>query len=271
MADKRDDSSGVGTMGHSPDTGGGAWCHSQVRCCRRPPSLPLYGIHQLVRSAVIVFLIAALLSVSVDERPSSFPIEFSGFGGRVGGGWLKLLMVANAQSSMVEPPTIYSISPSRGAVTGGTEVTLYGRAFSADQYTGGNTVYFGSTPCPVVSFLSTTTKVVCKTNPAVQPEEPLTVVVFVDGDVHRNGRFCCFRYVERLTPVIDYVAPTAGPPGTRITLVGENFGEAGTLRRIYIGDSLCTFGELPSERYMMEFQNANMSGCFSQICKASRV
>jgi hypothetical protein len=113
-----------------------------------------------------------------------------------------------------DPPTIASVSPDVGAVTGGTLITITGTNFSAST-----TVSVGGVNCGSLTVVSDT-EVTCRT-PGGAAGGANVVVSTNDGmsatDV--GG------YTFRLAPVITSVSPSIGPVGGGITVTisGSNF------------------------------------------------
>ncbi|KAG1654571.1 hypothetical protein FOA52_009012 [Chlamydomonas sp. UWO 241] len=121
------------------------------------------------------------------------------------------------QGVAVLAQTVAAISPStRGSKAGGFRLTLTGSNFSADPYTGSNTVYVGPYPCSVIDHLTTDRSITCDTGPG--DDGTYNVSVVVDGATTATA--CCFSYEDSLTPTLRRVYPSAGPPGTNLSLVG---------------------------------------------------
>ena len=91
---------------------------------------------------------------------------------------------------------IYSLSPTSGGLEGGTVLTITGSDFSMDQYFGGNEVYIGGYKCEVITYYTTTERIVCTTPPFKIPGKQL-IRVIVDRKVYPtciSNDACLFEY-----------------------------------------------------------------------------
>lgn len=115
------------------------------------------------------------------------------------------------------PPTISSVAPPNGPVTGGTSITITGTNFA-----GTNSVTVGGTAVTGFTVMSATT--ITATTAAHAAGVVDVVVTNADGSGTGTG---LFTYLAP-TPSISSVAPSSGPiaGGTTITITGTNF--AGT-------------------------------------------
>ena len=121
--------------------------------------------------------------------------------------------------SYAPPPTVASVSPSSGATTGGTAITITGTNFAA-----GATVSFGAAAATNVVVVNTTT--ITATTPAGSAGA-VTAIVTVNGQ--SGGLANGFTYV--LPPTVGSVSPNSGTTagGTAVTITGTNFAAGATV------------------------------------------
>jgi len=137
------------------------------------------------------------------------------------------LIIGHAECS-VQPPTVTSVTPNTGPVTGGTMVTLAGLGFG-----GTPTVTFGGTPATAVTVVNGTTLT------AVTPAHaagPVDVVVTMP-----TGSFTLpagFTYTAPAAPTVTGVTPATGSEagGTPVTIAGTGL----------TGATAVTFGGVPA-------------------------
>jgi len=124
-------------------------------------------------------------------------------------------------------PTVISISPSSGPVTGGTVVTVSGTGF-----TGATAVTFGATPATFYFVLSDTQIL------AIAPAGTGTVQVTVTTAAGTSAGVA-FTYVP--IPTLTSISPASGPVtgGTTVTLTGTGF----------TGATAVVFGILPATSF----------------------
>ncbi|MBI3073268.1 MAG: IPT/TIG domain-containing protein [Deltaproteobacteria bacterium] len=118
----------------------------------------------------------------------------------------------------VGPPSITSVTPSRGPTSGGQMVTIVGKNFLA-----GASVTFGGTPAVVMSVSPDLTTIVV-TTPARGSAGFVNVTVTNPAPDGRSGtKTNAYEYY--LAPVVTTVTPNSGPTagGTRVTLAGQRF------------------------------------------------
>ncbi|MBH0024910.1 IPT/TIG domain-containing protein [Salinibacterium sp. SWN248] len=122
---------------------------------------------------------------------------------------------APADFTYVAPPTVTSISPNEGPLTGGTEVTIIGSGF-----TGATGVTFDGDAGTSFTVVSDTEITV--TTPAGSEGAAAVVVQHPIGDADGGN----FTYV--VTPVVMSMTPLVGPDdgGTLVTLRGTGFSAA---------------------------------------------
>jgi hypothetical protein len=122
--------------------------------------------------------------------------------------------------SYLDPPSITGISPSGGALAGGTIITISGTNFVS-----GIQVTINGTACDSVTYV-TSTSVNCIT-PAGSAGAATVVVTNVDGQSATNTT--SFTYA--LGPAVSYVTPNLGPMGggTSVDVIGTGFSPGATV------------------------------------------
>jgi hypothetical protein len=133
------------------------------------------------------------------------------------------IVKANGDGSTGAGPTIASISPDRGAVTGGTSVSITGTNFLA-----GALVFFGTARAQTVR-VSSGTQIRAVTPP---PSAIETVDVLVQNPDNRSAKLvAAFTYDPSYggAPTISAISPNSGPSGTQVTITGTNFESAATV------------------------------------------
>jgi hypothetical protein len=119
------------------------------------------------------------------------------------------------QFTYVLAPTVTSISPTQGPLSGGTTVTINGTGF-----TGSPNVYFGTVQASNVTVVSAT-KITC-TDP---PEAAGTVNVTVTDPGGTSATSTNDQFTYTTAPIVTGLSPSQGPiqGGTTVTLTGSNF------------------------------------------------
>jgi IPT/TIG domain len=128
------------------------------------------------------------------------------------------------------PPVVNSVTPSRGAPSGGTTVTITGTGFS-----GAAAVRFGSRLA--ASFtVGSATRIT-----AVTPAGTGTVRVTVTTSEGTSTQNVTFSYVTAAVPVLTGVVPGSGPTsgGTTVTLTGTDLS----------GVTAVSFGSTPAASF----------------------
>jgi len=132
-------------------------------------------------------------------------------------------------------PTITSISPTTGLISGGTEVTISGTNFGSQQGSGRAT-FGGVEPTEYTSWSDT--QIVCVT-PA--HEKGAVDVVVTDNDGSSDTKPAGFTYIGiTVTCITPYEGETSG--GTEVTIDGIYFGDGR-------GSGNVTFGGLEATSY----------------------
>lgn len=125
-------------------------------------------------------------------------------------------------------PTVTNVTPSAGAITGGTLVTITGTGFLS-----GATVFLGTSPCTGVAILNSTT-LTCATT----AHAPGTVDASVTNTDSQSGTGAGI-YTYQPAPTITAVSPNTGSAtgGTAIAITGSNFLAGAT---VDLGGVACT-------------------------------
>lgn len=129
----------------------------------------------------------------------------------------------------LDAPTVSAISPAKGALGGGTTVTITGTNF----YTGA-TVNIGGSSCTILS--SSATSISCRTTSHAAGSVGVTVTnVDAQTDTLAGG------YEYRAAPTVSAVSPTYGPigGGTTLTITGTGFDTGATKPAVTVGSSSC--------------------------------
>lgn len=128
----------------------------------------------------------------------------------------------------IVPPTVSSISPSSGALAGGSTVTISGSGFMS-----GATATIGGVACTSPSVLSSTS-MSCITGAHAAA---VTDVIVTNADTQSGTGSNLFTY--QAAPAVSSVTPTGGAlaGGTSITISGTGFLSGAT---VLIGGTTCT-------------------------------
>lgn len=119
-------------------------------------------------------------------------------------------------------PTIASVSPNSGDVTGGTSVSITGTNFVA-----GALVLFGTTSASYVTVNSAT-----QIQAVTPPRAAGLVDVTVRNPNGQSGRMTgAFTYTQPPAgaPSISNISPNSATPGTQVTINGANFASGATV------------------------------------------
>lgn len=124
-------------------------------------------------------------------------------------------------------PTISSISPTAGALAGGTTLTVNGTNFST-----GATVFVGGVACAPVTFVSST-RVTCPTPGPLAGAQAVTI----NNPGTPSATYNSYTYQD--APTVTSVSPSAGALGgnTLITISGTFFRSSAT---VTVGTAACT-------------------------------
>jgi hypothetical protein len=127
-------------------------------------------------------------------------------------------------------PTVTSMTPTVGIFLGGTNVTIEGTGFVAND-AGPNTVRFGATVAAGIVTQSDTV-ITCRT-----PRGAGLVGVVVEN---ANGSVAAGSFFYEGVPTLATVAPSAGTPlgGTTVSLTGTAFVDGGT--QVTFGGAIAT-------------------------------
>lgn len=139
-----------------------------------------------------------------------------------------ILQVSSAGvSAMALPPTVSTVTPSSGATSGGTSITIDGANFVS-----GATVTVGGNACNVSA--TTSTSITCTTSAG---SAGTVSIVVTNPDAQSATGTNLFSYVP--APTVASISPTSGPAtgGTSVTITGTGF-LAGAM--VAIGGVSCT-------------------------------
>lgn len=119
------------------------------------------------------------------------------------------------------PPTVSSVSPAQGTVSGGTTVVITGTTL-----TGATAVRFGAVNAASYT-VNSPTQITAVTPPGSPGPVPVTVV----SPAGTSNATVSYTYTANL-PTVTAVSPSAGPTsgGTTVTLTGTNFTGATAVR-----------------------------------------
>jgi len=129
---------------------------------------------------------------------------------------------------IVPAPTVSSVSPTSGATSGGTFLTVNGSNFSS-----GALVSLGSSACNGVTVVSSS-QITCTTSSG---SAGATAVQVTNSDFQAGSLSSGFTYLAP-APVVSSVSPTSGTAsgGTSLTVNGSNFSNGAT---VSLGSSAC--------------------------------
>jgi hypothetical protein len=140
-----------------------------------------------------------------------------------------LLQQVAAVTFIPPPPTVSTISPSSGPITGGTTITINGSGFAPPP--GATTVEVGGTPATDVSCTSSTR---CTAVTPAHAAGPAQVVVTTASGPSTPAMVGAgvFTYLAGPVPVVSSVSPASGSTagGNVLTINGSNLGTATGVR-----------------------------------------
>uniref|UniRef100_H2YQB4 Polycystic kidney and hepatic disease 1 (autosomal recessive)-like 1 n=1 Tax=Ciona savignyi TaxID=51511 RepID=H2YQB4_CIOSA len=137
-------------------------------------------------------------------------------------------VAGKADSTISNPPLMYSITPNQGSIEGGTLITISGNGFVSE----GLSVSVGDNDCRVT--MVTFGSIVCTT--VAHYAASTDVVVTSQGIAFPT---MSYDYAAMSTPRVFTATPSEGLPGEQIALAGSGFGTvvAGTI--VTLGGVLC--------------------------------
>jgi RHS repeat-associated protein len=112
----------------------------------------------------------------------------------------------------LDPPTILSVNPASGTITGNQTITITGAGFLEEH----TTVSFGGSDAAVT--VTSPTTLTATTPQHASGMVDVTVTTPVGTSVLSSG----YEYLD--PPVIEAFSPGQGVPGTMVVIVGRNFG-----------------------------------------------
>lgn len=209
---------------------------------------------------------AFLESVSVSGNPVSFVAERAVYwgtdanwlGGHASAGipWPDTAVIGTPGPPASAPaPTVSSITPVQGPITGGTSVTIRGTGFVWPTVTIG-----GVAATSVVTPIGDTTTITAVTE--AHPVGPVDVVVRnSDGQTATASQ--AFTYGT--PPTITSVSPTSGQPGSLVTVYGTNLvpGPGGTTVRV--GGAQATSINYGSDTLILIQTGSNATGTYDVV------
>jgi hypothetical protein len=146
-------------------------------------------------------------------------------------------------------PACVAITPASGSVIGGTLVTITGSNFRS-----GAQVYFGGLAALSVTVVDSGT--IQAMTPSNMPGFTNIVVMNADGTWGVAG---LFGFVLA-PPVIDSASPLSGPPGTVVTIQGNNFGAIPQNLQVTIGGAAARVISLTNNAIQTVVPNGAVSG-----------
>jgi hypothetical protein len=162
---------------------------------------------------------------------------------------------AGAVYTYVAPsaPTVTSVSPQFGPLSGGTSVSIHGAGFKE-----GDTVKFGSSSAGSASVES------ASEIRAFSPAGTGTVDITVTGPGGTSPTSSADRFTYLPQPVITKVVPAEGPPagGTLVTITGSGLGHVSNLR---FGSSQATNVKVESESQVTAAAPAGPEGTTVEV------
>lgn len=175
------------------------------------------------RTFVKVALVAALIVIlslglaSVAFAVSGAGHSHNGAGDHSNPGWNQASGQGSDQQSAAAL-AVRNIAPRRGPATGGTRVIVKGSGFQDVQG-----VSFGTVAAS--SYEALNSRVIVAVSPAGTAGQTVDVTVTTSAGTSATGQFDQFTYGAIPAPVVQHVAPKAGPAtgGTKVIIKGRGF------------------------------------------------
>jgi hypothetical protein len=136
-----------------------------------------------------------------------------------------IVLLFSSVASVNAAPQITNVIPENGPTAGGSIVTIYGTGFAA----AGNFVAVGGSPCTVTA--ETPDQLECTLPEGSGASRPIRVI----GGGQASPPYPFSYEGPAITAITAASVPTAG--GTIITITGQNFGAAGSDRRVTVNGS----------------------------------
>jgi hypothetical protein len=157
-------------------------------------------------------------------------------------------------------PSITSVSPKSGPVTGGTSVTI-----SGTELRGVKSVHFGSTPA--TSFTITSSSSISAVAP---PGSAGLVDVMVTSAAGTSATVAHDRF--KFEPVVTSIGPTSGSKngGTRVTIFGAGFAIGSLETTVTFGSADATQVSCPSSGECTALAPAHAAGRVAVKVKVNR-
>eukprot|EP00007_Cunea_sp_BSH-02190019_P009900 CAMPEP_0174228976 /NCGR_PEP_ID=MMETSP0417-20130205/58_1 /TAXON_ID=242541 /ORGANISM="Mayorella sp, Strain BSH-02190019" /LENGTH=3668 /DNA_ID=CAMNT_0015306471 /DNA_START=321 /DNA_END=11327 /DNA_ORIENTATION=- len=133
--------------------------------------------------------------------------------------------IHSVSTSVSVPSSEVAAQIAEGSALGGVRLYLRGQGFSENQYSAGNTVYVGLQECPIITYLTSDTVIVCEVPaPAQDLDSPLEVQLIVDQArlaTCAAANDCLFQYSTAATPQLDSLSISSVRPAQTVLLRGD--------------------------------------------------
>jgi len=129
-------------------------------------------------------------------------------------------------------PTVTSISPLTGKVTGNEVMTIAGSGFGTSTDA---VIKLGDGICTIVTI--TDTEIKCKTPSQKAGSVPIKVTIPGKGATSVPSSYTTFEYILKVTSISPLIGSLAG--GTEVTITGEGFSETLSDNSVKIGSVDC--------------------------------
>ena len=133
-----------------------------------------------------------------------------------------------------------NLSPTRGSVLGGSELTIGGSGFSISPSR--ISVRIGEVPCEITS--SSHSEIVCTTGPSLSPDADIMLNLRVTVNSHPVSRALHFTYSLAATPILSSLSMRDASGGEIIAITGSRFG---AIPQVQIVTSLESFSGVQAQ------------------------
>ncbi|TMS39516.1 hypothetical protein L596_006026 [Steinernema carpocapsae] len=154
-------------------------------------------------------------------------------------------------------PSVESISPTFGPVSGGTKITVRGRNLNIGSNT---SVLLDDLPCEILPESNSTRSVVCVTSPSSKVRVTRSLKIQIDNYEQTINT----KYSYRPDPIVRSIDPTASfeSGGRLVTVMGQNLDSV-KFARMYLLNAVEGPGELVSDLSECQVKNSTMMLCLS--------
>ncbi|KAK0399439.1 hypothetical protein QR680_003050 [Steinernema hermaphroditum] len=154
-------------------------------------------------------------------------------------------------------PSIESIFPAYGPVSGGTKLTVYGKNLNVGSNT---SVSLDDLPCQILPESNSTRSVICLTSPSARVRDAQSLRIQIDDYVQTISA----RFSYRPDPVIRSIDPTASfeSGGRVVTVQGSNLDSV-QYAHMYLLNVPPIEGELLSDLSECQVENSTFMFCLS--------